>query len=276
MRSLLLALDDTPGGAGASTFALDLAARHNAAITGASILDISYLTAPGPGGIGTAHFKARADRARLQRGHDLTERLSDNFLRQCKARKLKGSVLALEGSPSEELRAAADAYDVVVIGHDSDLHGEADNGLAVTVEKILHENPRPLIITPAEVREPSSIVVAFDGSVPSARSLQIFTLLGLAKNCEIHVVSVATSKEVADRNAKHAGAYLGLYDIAFKSHAIVSHANPADVVMDEAKARGAALIVMGAYGHRGWKEALLGSFTSRLLENCPTALFIHH
>lgn len=276
MRSLLLALDDTPGGAGASTFALDLAARHNAAITGASILDIAYLTAPGPGGIGTAYFKARSDRARLQRGHDLTERLNDNFLRQCKARKLKGSVLSLEGSPSEELRAAAGAHDIIVIGHDSDLHGEADSGLAETVEKILHENPRPLIITPAEVREPSCIVVAYDGSVPAARSLQIFTLLGLAANCEIHVVSIAASQEIADRYAQHAGAYLELYNIAFKSHAIVSNANPADVVMDEAKARAAALIVMGAYGHRGWKETLLGSFTSRLLENCPTALFIHH
>ena len=37
MRSLLLALDDTPAGASAVKLALSLAARHNAAVTGASV-----------------------------------------------------------------------------------------------------------------------------------------------------------------------------------------------------------------------------------------------
>src|SRR5690606_42015774 len=70
---------------------------------------------------------------------------------------------------------------------------------------------------------PYTTLFRSDGSVPAARSLQIFTLLGLAANCEIHVVSIAASQESADRCAQHAGAYLGLYNIAFKSHAIVSN-----------------------------------------------------
>ena len=75
MRSLLVALDDTPAGAGAVKFALFLATKHDAAVTGTSVLDVDYLTPREPGGIGTAYYKFKADIARLKQGHDLTERL---------------------------------------------------------------------------------------------------------------------------------------------------------------------------------------------------------
>ena len=59
MRSLLLALDDTPAGASASEFAMSLAAAHDASVTGVSILDVDYLTAVEPFAIGTAYYKFR-------------------------------------------------------------------------------------------------------------------------------------------------------------------------------------------------------------------------
>jgi nucleotide-binding universal stress UspA family protein len=275
MRSLLLALDDTPAGAGAVKLALSLATRHNAAVTGASVLDVEYLTPREPGGIGTAYYKFKTDVAHLKQGHELIERLSQSFLQQCKAQNVRGHVLTLEGSPCNELRTAAAAHDLIVIGRDSDLHGEPSGNLARTVARILQENPRPLVIAPAAVQEPSRVVIAYDGSVPAARTLQIFTLLGLASKYEIHVISIDPAQDVADRWAAQASAYLRLYDTACVTRAIASGTNPAELVIAEARALGANLLVMGAYGHRGWKEALLGSFTTHLLSECPTALFIH-
>ena len=90
MRSLLVALDDTPAGAGAVKFALFLATKHDAAVTGTSVLDVDYLTPREPGGIGTAYYKFKADIARLKQGHDLTERLLATFREQCTARNVKG------------------------------------------------------------------------------------------------------------------------------------------------------------------------------------------
>lgn len=276
MRSLLLALDDTPAGAGAAMLALCLATKHDAAVTGASVLDVDYLTPREPRGIGTAYYKFKADIARLKQGHELTERLSEAFLQQCRARNVRGHVLALEGCPWEELCAAAVAHDLILIGRDSDLHGEPSGGPAKTVEKILRENPRPLLIAPAMASEPSRVVIAYDGSVPSARTLQSFTLLGFASNCEIHVISIDPVQDVADRCVGQASTYLGLYDTACITRAIASRANPAELVMAEVRVLGADLLMMGAYGHRGWRETLLGSFTTRLLSECPVTIFIHH
>ncbi|HVZ50996.1 MAG TPA: universal stress protein [Pseudolabrys sp.] len=276
MRSLLLALDDTPASEGATKLALSLAARHDAAVTGATVLDVDYLTPREPGGLGTAYYKFKTDIARLKQGHELAERLSESFLQRCKTRNVKGNVLAMEGRPWDELCAAAVAHDLILIGRDSDLHGESSGGLAKTVAMMLRENPRPLLVAPANAEGLSRIVIAYDGSVPAARTLQIFTLLGLVLNSEIHVISVDPAQDVVDRRVRQASTYLKLYDIACITRAIASGANPAELVVAEARAIGADLLMMGAYGHRGWKETILGSFTTRLLSECPTALFVHH
>ena len=85
-----------------------------------------------------------------------------------------------------------------------------------------------------------------------------------------------SEQEAADRCVRQASAYLGLYGTATVARSIASTADPAELVIAEVKSLGADLLVMGAYGHRGWREILLGSFTTRLLSECPTALFIHH
>ncbi|MGE0422240.1 MAG: universal stress protein [Reyranellaceae bacterium] len=276
MRSLLLALDDTPAGASAMAFAVSLAAAHNASATGVCILDVDHLTAVEPFAIGTAYYKFKADVAHLKRAHELTDRLFEEFVRQCKARGVRSDILALEGRPSEELRRAAATHDLVVIGRDSDLHGESSSGLADTVQQLLLENPRPVLIAPATARAPVRVVVAYDGSATAARMLQLFALLGLASKLETHVISIDAAQEAADRHVAQASAYLGLYDIACGTRAIASKANPAELVIAEARGLGADLIAMGAYGRRGWREALLGSFTTRMLADSPVALFIHH
>lgn len=276
MRSLLVALDETPAGTSAAKYALYLATRYKAAVTGATVLDVDYLAPREPGGVGTAYYKFKADVARLKQGHELTERLLKNFVQQCEARNVRAKVSSLEGDPVAKLVEETMVHDLLVIGRDSDLHGEPSRGLADTVEKILRESPRPMIITPREAEGLSRVVIAYDGSVPAARTLQLFTMLGLAANSEIHVITVDCDQAEANRHVQQAREYLALYDVACVCRAIASEAVPAELVMAETRALQADLLVMGAYGRRGWRETLLGSFTTNLLSHCPVALFIHH
>jgi len=63
---------------------------------------------------------------------------------------------------AQELRGAAAAHDAIVIGHDSDLRGEASGGLVETVELLSKRNPRPLIVTPSDAIKPSRLPVTYD------------------------------------------------------------------------------------------------------------------
>ncbi|MCW5746003.1 MAG: universal stress protein [Alphaproteobacteria bacterium] len=276
LRSLLVALDDTPASTGAQQLALQLAQAHKAALTGATILDIDYLTAPQPAAIGTAAFKLQADLARVQRGRERNERLIDRFQVLCRSENVSPHMIALEGRPAEQLGAAAVEHDLVVVARDSDFHGDVADAPAPVVERMVKTCPRPLIIVPQAARLPKQILIAFDASAPAARALQLFVLLGMARGAEVHVIAVAPHQDEAERRTRHAAAYLRLHGIVCRPAPIASASDPADVVDTHARSIGADLVVMGAFGHRGWRETLLGSFTTHLLSDCPTALFVHH
>lgn len=276
MKSILVALDRTESGDAAMALAVALAKARGATAAGAAILDTAYFTAPQAGAIGAAHYKAESDQALLRQARTRNEELHKTFLARCRAEGVPGTALTLEGEPAEALRQAAAAHDVIVMGRDCEFHGESGDGLARTVTHLLKNGPRPLIVTAQGTRAPTRVAIAYDGSVPAARALQLFVLLGIAAGAEITVLSASEKSGDAARHAEQACAYLSLHGLAPKPQTLVSGADPAELVAVQVNAAGADMVVMGAYGHRGWREALLGSFTQRFLARCPAAMFIHH
>jgi nucleotide-binding universal stress UspA family protein len=276
MRSLLVGLDTTPASRAAVEFSLALASRFGARLTGIGVLDITYLTSPEPIPLGGAEYKFKADVARVEQAHAQALKLREEFLTRCQSEDAVGQVVLLEGSPADRVRASAATHDAIVIGRDTDFHGQSSAGVAASLEQILKGNPRPVIVTPETVNPLSRVLIAYDGSTPAARALQLFVLLGLARDCEIHVVSADADGGVAQSRTQQVEAYLGLYSYVCSQHAVASITHPAEVVTEYISRVAADLVVMGAYGHRGWRETLFGSSTKRLLSECPTCLFIYH
>lgn len=276
LRSLLVALDDTPAGAAAIEFALRLANIHKARLRGLSVIDRDFIAPPSPGRAGAMFYKERADAARLAEARSRDEILGKAFVETC-ARAGIGADCAFEdGVPLASLQAASNPHDAIVMGRDSDLHDEAADGCADTVRKLLKETPRPLIVVPAGAPAPKRALVAYDGSIPSARALQLFALLGVAHGLEVHVLAVHVDLAVARARADEAARYLGLHGTASQAHGVDSKADPADIVAAEIRSREIGLVAMGAYGHEGLRAKLLGSFTTKLLTGSPAALFVHH
>jgi len=101
-------------------------------------------------------------------------------------------------------------------------------------------------------------------------------LLGLAKDCELHLASVGADPASCDTNLQQVQQYLSMHGLGGERHALATSEPPEDALLSAAARVGADLIVMGAYGHRGWREAILGSCTTGLLATSPVPLFIYH
>lgn len=276
MKSMLVGLDQTPGAEAAASLAIEFASAHRIPLTGVSVFDADYLAAPEPTGIGGAYYKERIDRMRQERARESIREMNEHFRSACAAKEVSCRVLESEGSPEESLIALGARHDLIVIGNDADFHGEAPEGTARVVAHILRQSSRPLIVSPRVSRMPRRIAIAYDGSVPAARTLQLFVLLGMASGTPLDMISIHADRSKAEQAAAGGMAYLGLYGLSCTCRPIITREDPAEVVIRETAAAGADLLVMGAYGHRGWREALLGSFTSKLLGRCPIPLFIHH
>uniref|UniRef100_UPI0022EB265F universal stress protein n=1 Tax=Falsiroseomonas oryzae TaxID=2766473 RepID=UPI0022EB265F len=139
LRSILVALDDTPGAVAARDAAIALARESGAKLTVAVVLDRPHTqdeheAVP----IGGAAFKARRD-AKLTEQAEAEARAA---LEACAgaAAGLSYEVLRLEDAPEPALLRAGAAHDVIVLGRDCTLGRElADGGVAPVIEALLRD-----------------------------------------------------------------------------------------------------------------------------------------
>ena len=276
LRSILLALDDTEGAIAARDYALALARQTGAALTAAVILDRRDLTdaheAVPPG---AAAFKERRDAALLRQAREAGE-VAMAALREA-ADGLPFTVEELAAAPAPALLAAAGAHDVLIVGRDSSLGREvAEDGLAPTIETLLHDRTRPLLVVPPGARfDPAaSALVAYDGSPGAMRAVQLFALLGLG-GCGATVLSVAQDEAEATTLAGTAAGFLQRHDVAAKALPVIG-THPVEALLAEAAAMPAGMLVMGAFEHTGLRALFTGSATKHLLRRAPCAIFAAH
>jgi nucleotide-binding universal stress UspA family protein len=275
LRSILVALDATPASSAAQRWAIQLAKRVNCEITGLAILDRAHITSPTAVGIGGMAYKAHRDQVKLEEAKAFLVRLERGFEKSCEAIGAAWKVIEAEGVPHRLIEQESGRHDLLVIGKDTDFHFDFDPTTTDTVERLLRDNPRPLIVCPENAPADGVVLAAYDGSVQASRALHMLALLGHVRS-PVHVVAVAGQQAEADRIAVYATELLTKHGYAVAAHGVSSHAEPADIILTEAEALDAALIVMGAFGHHTWKEFFLGSTTKRLLDACPCPLFVHH
>jgi nucleotide-binding universal stress UspA family protein len=188
-----------------------------------------------------------------------------------------------EEGPLGAIRHAAIDHDLVVLGRESmlDVNGELC-ALSLCVDRIIRDEPRPVLLVPeasstadAGVTE-APVLVAFDDSPASSRTLHMFALLGLADGRTVHVITLdPASERQAEATAARACSLLRHHGAA-DAHAIGRDAGaPQDAILETAGALGAGMIVMGAYGTRGIRE-IFGSCTRAVLHAAPVPLFLHH
>jgi nucleotide-binding universal stress UspA family protein len=276
LRSILVALDDTPGAEAARDAAIALARRTGATLTAAVVLDRPNTASDHePVPIGGAAFKARRD-AKLTAD---AEAEAAAALAACSAAAggTPYSVLRLEDAPEPALLKAGATHDLVVLGRDSTLgRQQVDDQVAPVIEHLLRESARPLLVIPpgTTLQAEGLVVAAYDGSGPSRDAFQVFALLGLAAGSAVRVVAVAGSRAEAGATAEEGCAILRRHDIAAEPHALAG-SDAAALILAEAEASGARLLVTGAFGGSSLMRLLVGSTTHRLLRDTSLPLFIH-
>jgi nucleotide-binding universal stress UspA family protein len=108
------------------------------------------------------------------------------------------------------------------------------------------------------------------------RALQMFTLLGMAKDSLLRVMSVDRDQELATRRTSAAAIYLRGHGYTVETNPVASAVDPSEVLRIEVTGRKIGTLVMGAYGRRGLRTVLFGSTTRKLIESPPCMLFTYH
>jgi len=276
LQGILVGLDGSVYGPIATMLGIEWAKSTNATVVGIGIIDQPGITAPSPSPMVSGTVKQERDNALLEDAERLTSQFLEQFSLTCTAAGVSFKVLQESGSPDKEIVEESQRYDVVILGRQTFYKFETQEGADDTLNTVVKVSPRPVVVVPEQLPRGKNVIVAYDGSVQSARALQLFVLSGIPTKGEIHIVSIHSDKIVAAKTADRAVQYLRLHGLEATPHRPDPSGTNSSLLLDYVKKCEAGLLVMGAYGDTAWKSFVFGSTTRTLIRESPVPLFISH
>ncbi|MDU0341782.1 universal stress protein [Bosea rubneri] len=273
-RKVLIGLvpaDESGGATAAVRFGVGLARHFGAALTFQAIVPHVTLPYSVVGGFAAGMVAEENKRRRelVEAAAAAARALADEAGLACVADLPD---LALE-ELAERFIQQARLQDVTVLDAGDDLLGNNRS----MIEEALFNSGRPLIVIPKTGGNPAPkrIAVAWDGSARSARAVgDALPLLAAAQS--VSVVVIGGEKDLS-RVAPASGLIGYLEHHGVKSDLVALEAVGGDVaetlrrhVLDSA----VELVIMGAFVHSRFRQAVLGGTTRSLLENSPVPLFL--
>lgn len=276
IRSLLVGLDESEFSAAAVDYGIELAKQYDALLVGVAVVVEPLFRDSTPPEKLSASYKPAYDKL-VSDAHEHCQALLARFTQQASAAQVKFRALEDMGLPAEQIQIEAQRFDLILLGQETHFNFESTTRACQTLQKLLHNPPRPVIAVPKQPLPGQGVLIAYDGSVAASRSLHALVHSGLADSGPVYVLAVDLGDEAsASHVAQRAIEYLSHHGVTAHNIHVQSEQPPSQIILDEALARGIRLVAMGAYGHGGIAEWLFGSTTKHVLQNASLPLFLYH
>ncbi len=282
IRSILLALAESPYDASARNYAFWIARKEGSHVHALAVIDIAAFEVPvlgSPDG-----FMPSVITPPLKEGQSLMKDLTaiakerlNHFANQCVSRGIPASTEIKTGIPGEVIGGAAVAHDIVVVSRTGyNRISSPQDSVDAWVAPVVRASVRPVLVAGSEFREDSEIrnvLVAYDGSSHSARVLLVAAELAARPGVSCTLLAVAQSEDAGREVLAPAEEFLFHHGVTPKKEVRVS-SRAADVICEMVTSGKADILTMGAYGHSPIREVLFGSTTERVLSTCKANVIL--
>ena len=207
LKRILLGLGGTPYTDVAIRRAVELASLHGALITGVTVVDTKRLKQVGPVPPGGGIYAAKLREKRMA----ITEERIDNAIEQFKAACREAGIPAKfereTGDPFELMIAHARYSDVTIFG----LRSLFDYGFTMeprdALIRLVSQGVRPIIAVSPEFRKIRNVLIAYSGSMESAKAMRRFIQLNPWPDIRLRIVHFGKQSDSAKQLLKEAGDY---------------------------------------------------------------------
>lgn len=277
IRNILVALDPDEDTLVAIDYACAIAHDHNASVTGISVVDTRRIEKQGSGGgIGSMHYAEKLKEKWTTQTRAVAQKLIADFQDASTQAHIEANYLLKEGRPAEKIVDEMKFHDILVIGNVPHFFYAHPDEETNTLNQIAKTGVGPIIIVPDHHVQSEKVLVAFDGSAASARSMQRFCqskAFGAQK--ELHVIHVFAEGEEAysEMLLTKARNYIAdwgftVYSASLKGEDHYKH------IMQYADHVDAGIVVAGAHSVSKMTKMVFGSTTASLIKNGKKILFI--
>ncbi len=277
IRRILVALGSPVSLAAEVEHALELADRYGAELTGVTIVDTQAITAVGPVPLGANAAATELARHRSATAAAHIEAAVAAFDAACRQAKVRYQIQREERpDPFDRLISESRYHDLVICG----LRGIFESGLVGTsavesgeiLAKLVGSGVRPLIAVGPQFRKVQRVMIAYSGSVESAKTMRQFIQLRPWREIQLRICVFNHTPERAARLLNSADAYC-------RSHGYLAEllhipGSPHDQILPAAQDWSADLLVLGNSARSLLLRRVLGETALRVMQTSPLPLFM--
>lgn len=277
IKKILVALDldlDTPV---ATRYAIEIARRYNASITGLAVVDTEHIASESRGGgIGSMYYAEKMRKGLTQETRQRAQELLHEFGESVKDKDVKFVEHIKEGVPYEQIVDEMKYHDLFIVGKDPHFFYGHPKQRTQTLARVVKAIIGPALVVGEEYRTVDRVLVAYDGSPASARTMRRFVHhQPFGTGMKIDVLNIygsggATASELLLRQALE---YMQSH--GFDAQPISRGGDhPGEEIVAYARAIDADLIVAGSHSVSKVSKMFFGSTTASLLDDIPVALYL--
>ncbi len=274
IKRILVALSGTPCTKSAISHGVELAKKHDAVLTGVTVIDPDRLQDVGPIPIGGAAAAHELAEHRMHMAEEHIEEAIGQFETACGNEGVTNRVLRECGDSAQRLLADWRYHDLTVIG----LRGLFEYGVlhdhGHLALDVIGAGLRPLLAVSEEHRPIHSAMVAYDGSPLAARAMKSFCMLSIWKPMPTTVTCFIGQDGNPDELLNDAISYLEAH--SFPATPMRVETKPRNTILKVMEECEADLLVMGAAKRTRIGRKLLGDTARFALENSNRPIFLHH
>ncbi len=275
IKKILLGLGGTPYTNVAIQRAVQLAKQFEAEITGVTILDLDRLR-----GAGLAQGKAVPEAMnRVNLVRDRFEEAISAFESTCAAEGIRFQVKKEEKETSFDLMISLARYhDLMIFGlrsifqyhisiHDLSIEEPKD-----TLARLIAAGVRPIIAVSDTFRPIQKVLIAYSGSMESAKAMKRFVQLRLWPEAKLKIVTFQRSEDKAQQLLYDASEYCRAH--GFSAQTEYNPGSPKDFLLPFAVYWQADMIVLGNSARNLLVKRLLGETALHIIRNADRPLFL--
>ena len=274
IKRILVGLGTSSTAESVTRHAIDIAKPHSAELVGLAITDPLRLewTGPRPMGVGVTAASADLVRHRVERAAADIQAASESFATRCREAGVSHRVTEETGDPFEIAADLVRYHDMCVFG----LHGLFEHDVVPeprdALERLVSQGVRPILAVAEQYRPIRRVLVAYSGSLESAKTFKHFVHSGLYADVPVRIVHFGDDAQAASRRLEKAAAFFVAHGRAVETDHAGGSADRD--LLPYAKQWNADFIVAGNSAKNLLLRRVFGETALRLLRDSPLPLYL--
>lgn len=272
LKRILVGLGGTEYTVSAINQAVTLALTHDAEVTGVSIIDERRLTYSGPVPMGGGQYAHELADDRMEKAKERGAWAVQEFTDACRASSVRHKVLREVGEPFSLMMDQARYHDLMIFGLRSlfefDLVPDPHNALV----RLVQAGVRPLIAVAKGFYPVKKALIAYSGSMESAKAMKRFVQMRLWPEAKLRIVTFEHQADKAKRLVSDAADYCRAHGCE-PEEAFVAD-SPKDHLLPYAEAWGADLTVVGNSAKSLLLRRIFGETALHAIQHANRPLFL--